>query len=407
MAGVAIALLPIATVGVTSPSAAAGKSAPGDRAVGRALAQAPAAVRGYWTPARMRAAEPAMLELGPGPDAEVRRATLPRAAAMETGPQNTSHPNRVHGKVFFTVRGGAQPGDYLCSATVVNSRAHTLVWTAGHCVYDEFGGGFATNWMFVPGYRNGQRPFGSWVAEELFTTRAWREHASIRLDLGAAAVARDGEGRGIEDQIGGLGIAFSQSRNQRFAAFGYPAVPTLFRLDFDGQRLYSCGSPRTADDHPPGSGPATMQIGCDMTAGSSGGGWLTGSGLVNSVTSYRYSGDFNHLYGPYMGAAAEGLYLEARGPKLVCAGRAVTNLGGPGPQDFAGTDGDDSFRLGAGGDRATAGAGRDRVCGGRGRDVLVGGRGRDVLIGGPGRDTCAGGPGRDRARRCETISGVP
>jgi hypothetical protein len=409
-AGVASTTLAVLVVAISTATDAAaagparGFGAPSaDRVVARELLQTRAEVREYWTPERMRAAEPAALELGAGPGARIRRPADARAAngrarAVEAGGDNASFPTRAHGRIFFTIRGGSDPGDFVCSGTVADSPTHTLVWTAGHCVNDaEFDGGFATNWSFVPGYRNGERPFGTWAASDLYTTRGWRDNTNIRVDVGAAAIKRDFQGRGIEDVVGGLEVAFGQPRNQLFTAFGYPTIPTLFRPEFDGERLWSCTSPRTADDNPPGAGPAPMRIDCDMTGGSSGGAW-TAAGWIQSVTSYSYAGDFTHLYGPYLGAAAEELFTEAGGEELSCGRKPVTNLGGPGRQSYTGTDGTDSFRLGAGHDRANGGPGRDRLCGGDGPDTLVGG---------PGRDTCIGGGGDDRARRCEIERQIP
>ena len=198
----------------------------------------------------MRNAEPAELRLGaggriarPSPGALTPASAgsePPARSAVDASATPTAFPDRVHGKVFFTISGGTVPGDFVCSGTVVSSNGHTLAWTAGHCVNDaEFGGGFATNWTFVPGYRNGERPFGTWVAEDLMTTRGWADNVNIRLDVGAALLERDGEGRGIEDVIGARGIAFNRTREQQFTAFGYPAQPSLLQPEFDGQRLYS------------------------------------------------------------------------------------------------------------------------------------------------------------------------
>jgi hypothetical protein len=58
--------------------------------------------------------------------------------------------------------------------------------------------------------------------------------------------------------------------------------------------------------------PATMGIGCDMTGGSSGGGWVVGN-TVLSVTSYGYSNQPNVLYGPYQDSVAQQLYASAAG----------------------------------------------------------------------------------------------
>lgn len=388
MAGVALATLVI--IAAASPAPASGPDV-----ASRAVAQVPAEVREYWTPARMRAAEPAALQFSA---AGTRSNRAARARAVETGGDHTDFPTRAHGRIFFTIQGGSDPGDFVCSGTVADSPAQTIVWTAGHCVNDaEFGGGFATNWTFVPGYRHGQRPFGTWFARELYTTRGWRDNINIRLDLGAAAVSRDGQGRGIEDVVGGLELAFGRPRDQLFTAFGYPTIPTLFRPEFDGERLWSCTSPRTADDNPPGSGPAPMRIDCDMTGGSSGGSWVAG-GRIQSVTSYAYARDFTHLYGPYQGSIAEDLFAAAGGKEISCNRKPVTNLGGAGRQNYTGTAENDAFKLRGGRDRADAGPGRDRLCGGGGRDLLAGG---------PGRDVCIGGDGKDRARHCEIERQIP
>ena len=398
-----------------------------DTVIAARPAERAAAVRSYWTPYRMRAARSAALVVGRS--GALRRpwastSAPPTAAgvrhgrtAFDASAENTAFPGRVHGKVFLTVTGGSDPGDFFCSATVVGSRSHTLVWTAGHCVHDAtLGGGFASNWTFVPGYRDGERPFGTWPAGQLFTTRAWGEQGNPRQDLGAALLVRDPEGRGIEDVVGARGIGFDRRRPGLLAAFGYPAEPSLFHLEFDGERLYGCSSAVTGRDNPPGAGPPTRQIECDMTGGASGGGWVTRDGAIDGVTSYGYAGDLTHLYGPFLGEEARELYQRASGPPVLCAGAEVTNLGGAGRDDFAGGERGDAFRLEGGGDRARGGAATDDACGGGGHDLLVGGagddvlrggRGRDVLRGGPGFDLCVGGPGRDRGPGCERRRQIP
>jgi hypothetical protein len=405
-AGAAVAL---ALTALSSPLAAAG-----DVASHRA-AERPAKVRDYWTPARMRSAEPADLVLTAAGEL-VRAASEPRAAS-DVSDTSAGFPGRVHGKVFFTIAGGSEPGDYVCSGTAVRSNRHTLAWTAGHCVNDpEFGGGFAINWTFVPGYRNGDEPFGEWPAEELLTTPAWADDADIRQDHGAAVLARNPEGQGIEDVIGARPIDFRLAREQQFTAFGYPAQPTLFEPTFDGERLYSCGSAVTGSDNPPGNGPETLQIDCDMSGGSSGGGWVTANGSVNGLVSYGYELDFDHLYGPYFGIDARRLFQEATGGELRCAGLAVTNLGRGGPDDFSGGDGADVFKVKGAADRARGFAGTDVACGGDGADKLKGGEdddtlrggdGNDVLNGGPGNDLCIGGAGHDRGPGCERKKSIP
>ncbi len=384
--------------------------------------------REYWTQQRMRAAKPAKLVLGAdgqlsrqsAPVARQPREALPRAPATDLSADNTGFPNRIHGKVFFTFTDGSSPGDYVCSATIVSSNSRALAWSAGHCVNgSDVGAGFATNWMFVPGYRDGEQPFGSWPATRLLTTSGWNSEQNLRVDIGAAVLARDAEGRGIEDVLGARGIAFDRPRTGNVTALGYPAEPNpgALRLEFDGERLFSCASALGSDTGPPpGNGPVPLAIDCDMAGGSSGGGWINGRGDLVGLVSYGYQGDFNHIYGPFHGAIAEELYTSASGPPLRCAGRQVTNLGGAGNDDFGGGVGAEAFKVVGGDDRvagddgndfACGGGGNDRLAGAAGNDRLRGGGGNDLILGGPGRDVCDGGSGRDRARGCEKKLRIP
>jgi V8-like Glu-specific endopeptidase len=410
------ALIAVATTASCAQVASAATvSAPAEKA--------PSQVRAYWTAKRMEAATPLELHLdrhgrlahAPAEDASLPLLSDDRAADVSSSSAN--FPERTHGKVFFTLAGGSEPGDYVCSGTVVESNSHSVVWTAGHCVDDsETGGGFATNWIFVPGYQAGAAPYGEWPAKRLDTTSGWRTAANTRVDFGAATVARDADGRGVEDVVGARHIAFGQPRTKSIAAFGYPAEPTLFQPLFDGERLYRCDSAITGSDDPPGNGPETEQIECDMSGGSSGGGWVDADGAVIGLTSYGYAADINHLYGPYFGGDARDLYEQVSGAPVLCADVAVTNLGGGGVQDYKGQGGPQSFRMGGGSDHARGGSGNDAACGGGGNDhlagsaggdTLVGGAGSDTLVGGPGRDVCIGGPGRDHATGCEQVRSVP
>jgi hypothetical protein len=303
--------------------------------------------------------------------------------------QESVYPNRVHGRVFFTYPG---QGDYACSGTAVAAPSRSLVISAGHCAHSF--GEWATNWIFVPGYRDGNAPYGKWHATSLAARPEWVSGENPSFDLSAETVARDSNGRGLQDVVGARGIGFGQPRDQVYEAFGYPA-----EVPFDGERLYACRS-RWQGDDPQTDPPHPMSISCDMNQGASGGGWVS-RGLLLSVTSYCTGAVVlcvgNSLYGPYLGAAARALYRRAAGRAVRCGARPVTQLGGASRDRFAGTARGDTISLGAGADHASGKAGADRLCGGRGRDTLVGG---------PGRDLCIGGPGRDTARGCEITRGI-
>jgi hypothetical protein len=262
----------------------------------KAVTKSVAAVQSYWTPARMEAAKPADKVIGAGGQQRAAAAPLPWTSHEVSGSYTTA-PTSTHGKVFFTL-GGV---DYVCSGTALLSGNKSVVWTAGHCT-NEGPGDFATNWEFVPAYKDGTAPLGVYVARDLYTTSAWANSGDSSYDLGAAVVGTSG-GSSLTDVTGGRGIAFNYARNQAYHSYGYPAAPP-----FTGERLWVCDSQWQANDN--SLNPPSMAIGCDMTGGSSGGGWIVGSS-VYSVNSYGYSNQPDVMYGPYQGDVAQSLYDAA------------------------------------------------------------------------------------------------
>jgi V8-like Glu-specific endopeptidase len=79
--------------------------------------------------------------------------TTVRADAFQ-GSTNKQFPFRASGKLFFNIG----PDTFVCSASLIK---RGIVVTAAHCVI-EFGGSFYSNWVFVPGYKNGDAPYGTW-----------------------------------------------------------------------------------------------------------------------------------------------------------------------------------------------------------------------------------------------------
>ncbi len=275
---------------------AAGAAAAQQRAVTtRAVSQSRAAVTAYWTPARIRHAVPATADPAAAP--AVTR-TAPEFTSSEYPGDYTVPPISAHGKVYFTSHGA----DYVCSGTALASQNRSVVWTAGHCVNDG-PGAFHANWAFVPAYRDGARPLGTWTARRLLTIQAWRTAGDLGYDLGAAVVSTK-SGAALTDAVGGRGIAFNYDRNQTFSSFGYPAGGS-----FGGGRLWVCRSPLGGSDA--SISPATMAIGCDMTSGASGGSWVVGTNVL-SVNSYGYAGRPDVMYGPYQGTEAEALFASAQ-----------------------------------------------------------------------------------------------
>jgi hypothetical protein len=117
------------------------------------------------------------------------------------------------------------------------------------------------------------------------------------------------DGRRLVDAVGGQGIAFNQPRGQNMYSFGYPA-----EAPYDGSRLIYC-SGRAINDPLLSDG---IGLGCDMTGGSSGGPWFlrfdeaAGTGVQNSVNSFKYNFLPTHMFGPYFGADAQNVYNQAQ-----------------------------------------------------------------------------------------------
>ncbi|MEU6645384.1 hypothetical protein ABZ863_22915 [Saccharomonospora sp. NPDC046836] len=246
----------------------------------------------YWTPARMASALPAEALLAEI-TTELKTLLTPKARASAI-PEN---PRPQLGKVFFTLGGQ----NYVCSGTATTSSNRDVVTTAGHCL-NEGPGAFATNFAFVPAYNNGSRPYGTWTAERLYTSSAWANSGDFNYDVGFAVMNENASGQSLTDVVGSYPIAFNLARGLTYTSYGYPAAPP-----FNGQSLYSCTSTARADTI---GGSTTQGITCDMTGGSSGGGWLNG-GRLNSVNSFKYTFDPNTMYGPYFGSTIQSVYNAA------------------------------------------------------------------------------------------------
>lgn len=296
------------------PPPASAHADPHPRAARRTVAYGPvpdaagqAAVRRFWTPARMRGARPldaivvsgAVPRAAPGGPVTETAATGPSTGAAWTSGGMVA---RTVGRIFFTYEG--RPAS--CSGDAVTSANHSTVLTAGHCV--RLGGAWHRDWVFVPGYHDGQAPFGTWTLRRALTTPQWEAREDLAYDVGAAVVGTLG-GRTLTSVVGGQGVAFDQPRGRTTYAFGYPVTDP-----YDGSRLVYCsGAPfdDRRETHDEG-------MSCDMTSGASGGPWFlkfdekTGAGTQYSVNSFKYDSSPGQMFGPYFGADAKALYDKAQ-----------------------------------------------------------------------------------------------
>ena len=249
------------------------------------------------------------------------------------------------GKIFFTLANE----DYVCSGTLVRGKRVDVVLTAAHCVTSGPGrvsaarshavlsntglsntglsntgpantgpantgpagtGRWATNWMFVPGFRDGLEPYGEYTALRFFVTSDWTgpqggtEQYDVAFVQVAAATRYGGAGAA---EPPGLPVEFTSRQDsaplRRAFVFGYPAEPP-----YSGLNLSYCAGPSAASG-------GSVRTACGMTAGDSGGPWLAGfgprSGTVVAVSTYKVSGDLRVLYGAVLGPRARAIYEQA------------------------------------------------------------------------------------------------
>jgi hypothetical protein len=236
------------------------------------------------------------------------RATAATASsASETLPDPTLPGLAVNGAIFISE--GPGQGFARCSGTSVNAPNLSVVFTAGHCVYDE-GRWSAGKWVFVPGYHHGERPFGTFTAHWIGTTPQWRAHENENFDVGAAVVGRNERGQRLAAAVGADGIAWGLPPKQVFDVYGYPV-----ERPFNGSTLQVCRE-AAYEGHDFGSfftpGPLDLAVPCPDSAGGSGGGWvISGSTTLNSVTTYGYPEDPKTNFGPYFGKDVERLFERA------------------------------------------------------------------------------------------------
>jgi V8-like Glu-specific endopeptidase len=205
---------------------------------------------------------------------------------------DTVYPYRAAGKFFFTQPG---VGNFVCSAGVISRR---VIATAGHCVHSGVPGGFYTNFLFVPAFRNGAAPFQSWNWAFVIVTGTWAAggggvpNAADYAMLEVQDRVVGGVLRRLGDVTGWFGWqTLSLSRNHT-TKLGYPV-----NLD-NGQMMHQelSGNFRNTS-------PNNVEYGSHSRGGSSGGPWVqnfgaaaagqvgglnTGLNRVVGVTSYGY-----------------------------------------------------------------------------------------------------------------------
>jgi V8-like Glu-specific endopeptidase len=154
------------------------------------------------------------------------------------------------------------PGAHFCSASVVDSAAGDVAVTAAHCVATGDGSPPRTGMLFVPGYHDGETPFGVWTVTAAVVDPSWQDGADPAHDVAFLTVARNGSPP-VEELTGGYRLAADPEPDVRVDAVGYPEFadaptvrsgtahrisPTQLELDAEGLYDGTSGGPWLRED---------------------------------------------------------------------------------------------------------------------------------------------------------------
>ncbi|MDJ1130898.1 trypsin-like serine peptidase [Streptomyces iconiensis] len=290
-------------------------------------------IKGHWNPERLKKAEDNEKQV----PADIKSASGSGAGESEPRPvkaQDVPTPYSTNAAPVGKVLMDTPEGPMVCSGTVVqdprNPGKSNLVATAGHCVHSGKSGGWLRNISFIPSYNDkglsrsalenasaqDLAPYGQWWVKWAQTTDYWIKKGAKSGGGGSQqdfAVLRvesvNKNAKSLEETVGNaLKVNFktpAASRIRGVSSFGYPAAPP-----FDGAKMFRC-SDRPGNLTIDPSQPALYRIGCTMTGGSSGGGWLvngtSGKAELVSVNSIGPQ-PATWLAGPRLGPTAKGVY---------------------------------------------------------------------------------------------------
>lgn len=225
---------------------------------------------------------------------------------------NYNYPQVAIGKLFFNMVGGSAS----CSATMIGDR---LLVTAAHCCYDTTNAQMNTDFTFAPAYRNGVAPFGAWTYTFARVLSTYRTAPGRGNDICLIRLGTDAGGHYPSYYTGWLGTAVGFDYLQNAHAIGYPGNIG------GGEYMELC----TSQTNHPSVGCNrlnTMNMGCSMTYGASGGPWVLRYRDATPVNG-------NFVFGVVSGwdsASCTGTFGEAfNGPRFNTGNfTALCNAGG-------------------------------------------------------------------------------
>lgn len=217
--------------------------------------------------------------------------------------------------VRFALRVGAlfehdASGNHFCTASVVSSPGKDLLITAAHCINGGQGsGGYNSDIVFIPDYRDGQEPFGVWTPAKLLVAPQWANSSDPDFDVGFV-VLQPHDGENIQQVLGGNRLGTDLGYQYLVHVTGYPEsadVPitcvnwtsrfsdTQLKFDCAGYSSGTSGSPWVTD-FSPGSHTGTI-VGVI-------GGYQEGGNTDSVSYSVRFGPAIQQLYQQAVAAGA-------------------------------------------------------------------------------------------------------
>jgi V8-like Glu-specific endopeptidase len=240
---------------------------------------------GYWTRARLLGAEPW------------------REPGSRLGQPATAHaaePGVRVGALFEHDLGG----NHFCTASVVASPGRDLLITAAHCINGGKGGGYRQDIVFIPGYRDGQTPYGIWTPAQVLVAPQWMDSSDPDFDVGFV-VLKPRDGKNVEDVLGANQLGINPRYRNLVRVTGYPA---------------SEDAPVTCVNWTSEQSPSQLRFECGgFTGGTSGSPWVTRldprtrtGTIVGVLGGYEEGGSTEGIsYSSYLGEEVQRLYRQA------------------------------------------------------------------------------------------------
>lgn len=194
---------------------------------------------------------------------------------------------------------------HFCSGSVVSSDTGDIVVTAAHCVYDSSSGTYQTGIAFVPGYHDGQQPYGVWTPSKILVPQQWMDSSDPDYDVAFLVVHQPGSSQRLQDEVGADELGLNPDYASLVQVVGYP----------DGTE-----QPITCTNYSKQFSPTQLEFDCaNFPDGTSGGPFLadvdprTGLGTVAGVIGgYQTGGDTPDIsYSSYFGTAVGELFSQA------------------------------------------------------------------------------------------------